>query len=58
MRERREARAAKLAAMGETVFTVPPRATALGWLSDAGWIVPPDGGHDVGQGYLLVRATR
>jgi methyltransferase (TIGR00027 family) len=45
-----------LAAIGEPVFTVPPRATALQWLADAGWTVT-----DVetgGETRNLVTATR
>lgn len=56
-RQQREAREAKLAAAGEAVLTVPPRATALGWLSAAGWVVAPGAVQDCGQGRLLVRAT-
>ncbi len=57
-REQRETREARLAAAGEAVLTVPPRATALGWLSAAGWTVPADAVHDTAEGRLLVRATR
>ncbi len=53
----------RLAAAGEPVLTVPPRAVALDWLRDAGWISAVV--HDLGdlspgevRGRLLVRATR
>jgi methyltransferase (TIGR00027 family) len=55
-RQQREAREAKLAALGEAVLTVPPRATALGWVLAAGWTVVAV--EDSGEGRLLVRATR
>ena len=57
-REERQVHDARFAAAGEAVLTVPPRETALGWLSDAGWLVPADAVHDSGDGRLLVRATR
>ncbi len=56
-RREREAHDAKLAAAGEAVLTVPPRATALGWLSAAGWAVLAEAVEDSGEGRLLVRAT-
>jgi methyltransferase (TIGR00027 family) len=58
VRHRREVREARLAAAGEAVLTVPPRAIALGWLSAAGWAVPAGAVEDSGEGRLLVRATR
>ena len=57
-RQQREAHEAKLAAAGEAVLTVPPRATALGWLTAAGWTVLADAVRDTAEGHLLVRATR
>ncbi len=55
-------REAFLADLGETVLTLPSRATALEWLADAGWRV--DAVDDVtsssksdGDGRLLIRAT-
>lgn len=55
-------REALLADLGETVLTLPPRATAFQWLADAGWslelvedVPAPDG--DAGDGRLLLRAT-
>jgi methyltransferase (TIGR00027 family) len=58
LRQQREAQEARLAAAGEAVLTVPPRATALEWLSAAGWTVPAEAVEDTGEGRLLVRATR
>lgn len=53
-----------LAAAGEAVLTLPPRATALAWLAAAGWMVEsvedaltPWAGRS-GQGGLLVAAVR
>jgi methyltransferase (TIGR00027 family) len=57
-REQREAHEARLAAAGEAVLTVPPRATALVWLSAAGWTVPAGAVQDAGEGHLLVRCSR
>jgi methyltransferase (TIGR00027 family) len=57
-RRQREDHEARLAAAGEAVLTVPPRATALGWLSAAGWTVLVEAVQDTGEGRLLVRATR
>lgn len=55
-------REAFLGDLGEHVLTVPPQATALQWLSDAGW--QPELVDDVatrskseGDGRLLIRAT-
>jgi methyltransferase (TIGR00027 family) len=58
VREAREAREATLAAGGEAVLTVPPRAIALAWLAAAGWSVAPDGVAHTGEGRVLVRAMR
>jgi methyltransferase (TIGR00027 family) len=57
-RAHREARETRLAAAGEPVLTVPPRAVALEWLARAGWAVAKDAVEDSGSGRLLVRATR
>jgi methyltransferase (TIGR00027 family) len=57
-RRQREAHEAALAAAGEAVLSVLPRATALGWLSAAGWTVLVEAVQDTGEGRLLVRATR
>ncbi len=56
-----EAREALLADLGETVLTLPPRATALHWLDTAGWraAVVDDvagTGNNDGDGRLLIRA--
>jgi methyltransferase (TIGR00027 family) len=53
--ERRLAREAQLAAAGEPVLTVPPRAVALEWVAAAGWRV--DELVDTGRGRLLARAV-
>lgn len=57
-----EIREALLADLGEHVLTLPPRATALEWLADAGWRA--DVVEDVaassksdGDGRLLIRST-
>jgi methyltransferase (TIGR00027 family) len=58
--EDEQARRDALATAGEAVLTVPPTATALQWLDDAGWSVV-DAGDVSGvttHGRLLVRAVR
>ncbi len=61
--ETEQAREESLAAAGESVFTVPPRAVAFDWIAAAGWtvetVVDPlaeRGEHR--RGRLLVAATR
>ena len=56
--EREQIRMDALAASGEAVLTVPPAATALAWLAEAGWRVVSTGrnGPDNPHTRLLVRA--
>jgi methyltransferase (TIGR00027 family) len=61
--DRERAREQALAESGEAVLTVPPAATALGWLAQAGWdpVSITDARQDEAtdrRGRLLVRAVR
>ncbi len=67
--ERERARELALAESGEAVLTVPPAATALQWLDEAGWRIVSnsnaessrsdgDGNSGSGRGRMLVRARR
>jgi methyltransferase (TIGR00027 family) len=49
----------RLAESGEAVLTVPPAATAIEWLTEAGWRVVSNSGagsQPAGRGRMLVRA--
>jgi methyltransferase (TIGR00027 family) len=46
----------RLADGGEAVLTVPPRAVALDWLTDAGWVIGSVADLDNRPGRMLVRA--
>jgi methyltransferase (TIGR00027 family) len=57
--ERERERERILAESGEAVLTVPPAATAVGWLTEAGWHVVSNsssGQQPTGRDRLLVRA--